>query len=260
VTFILNNTYATGNATGGNYVGGLVGYASPNYSTHSFVDIMNSSSYGSVNGASYVGGILGGNANATTATFLSNDTSYGNVNGTGNYVGGIAGYTYSITGSTARGVVTGANYVGGIAGGTYIVSNSYYGGNSVSGTGPYVGNQAGNVATSATGNHDLPDDQKNPPAPPAPPGNTSPLPTQPVSMQQTSLEVSATAQAGQTVGQALQRGVNPSGGVGSAATVAEQRASVGSGIVFEDSDSYSAGVKSISADGVTLEMEDNSSK
>ena len=136
ITFIINNDYATGNVTGGNDVGGLVGAASPNYSTGSFIDITNSNTYGNVSGANYVGGILGANPTATTATFLINDNSYGNINGTGNYVGGIAGYAYSITGSTAYGAVTGGNYVGGIAGATYIVSNSYYAGDSVSGTAP----------------------------------------------------------------------------------------------------------------------------
>ncbi len=72
--------------------------------------------------------------------------------------------------------------------------------------------------------------------------------------QQAALEASAGSQAGHTTGQALQYEAGPSR---QADIFTEQHDSVRSGIVFTDSDSYSANVKAISADGVELELEDD---
>jgi len=108
--------------TGGNYVGGLVGY---NYYGST---IKNSYVVGSVNGGSEVGGLVGYNYYAST---ISNSYATGSVNGRGN-IGGLVGYNDSssnIKNSYATASVTGSGfYIGGLVGDNYksTITNSYY--------------------------------------------------------------------------------------------------------------------------------------
>ncbi|MCD4791372.1 MAG: T9SS type A sorting domain-containing protein, partial [Bacteroidales bacterium] len=129
--------------TGGDYVGGLVGY---DYLS----TISNSYSTGSVSGSERVGGLVGDNYNST----VSNSYSTGSVSGT-KYVGGLVGDNpnSNISNSYSTGSVSGTRYVGGLVGinfqspGTYItVSNSYSTG-SVSGSSDVGGLVAYNNAT-----------------------------------------------------------------------------------------------------------------
>ena len=249
VTATISNNYATGNVTGGTNVGGLVGGAGQGY-PNGLLYIQNSSSYGKVTGVSYVGGILGQDSEGEGYTFLIGDKSYGNVAGTGNYVGGIAGFASSITDSTAYGTVTGTNYVGGIAGGAYIVNDSYYAGNSVTGTGYYVGNQAGNVTTSASGNHDLPDDLRIAAA------EAFAAQQQAIwesTVEQIEDQSSFSGQGSYTKGNESQQQVNAFTPV----STGGYQASIDGNIVFSDAGAYSASVKSISADGVQYDLEDS---
>ncbi len=75
-------------------------------------------------------------------------------------------------------------------------------------------------------------------------------------------ESSATAQAGQTTGQALQRDTHPSGQTGGSILLAgrQQPPSLDDHIVFADSDSYSATIKSITVEGAEFELEDEGKK
>lgn len=144
----LTNGVAYGNVSGGNAVGGLAGNAYDSRYPYA-ANINNSIAYGNVSGVNYVGGVVGYGGNMGGSDWQSNITnsiSYGNVTGT-NYVGGVAGYGYSITGSASYGAVTGADYVGSVAGDADSITNSDgYG--TYSGTGKHVGRVAGNVTTS----------------------------------------------------------------------------------------------------------------
>ena len=69
----------------------------------------------------------------------------------------------------------------------------------------------------------------------------------------------ANTEAGGTTGRTLQRDTNSSGEAGATTTLAERSAgSFDNHIVFADSDSYSAHIKAISADGVGFELEEDS--
>ncbi len=137
---IANNSYAKGNVTGGNNVGGLIGYEvggdGNDYATgkvvgNSFVGglvgrafyggIGNSYATGAVSGAHYVGGFVGykdGN------TALTNDHATGSVTATGDFVGGFAGYSTGnndplytkMSNDYASGSVSGRDNVGGFIG------------------------------------------------------------------------------------------------------------------------------------------------
>ena len=111
----------TGDVTGTNTVGGLVGLA--------FGDITNSTFNGSVAGERYVGGIAGG----TGAPTISNSSAAGNVmglaGGEGNIGGLVGGGSATITDSNADVTVTGATgnaNIGGLLGyGDWSVTINY---------------------------------------------------------------------------------------------------------------------------------------
>ena len=123
----VSNVYNTGTVSGSSYVGGVVGYA------YSDATISNAYNTGSVRGSSYVGGVVGG-MNAATVRNVYNT---GSVSGDSR-VGGVVGYVTStgnnstITNVYNIGLVSGTgNYVGGVVGYTTNrsdITNTYYGG------------------------------------------------------------------------------------------------------------------------------------
>ncbi|MFY4797240.1 GLUG motif-containing protein, partial [Aliarcobacter butzleri] len=116
----IKNSYFTGSVTGSQNVGGLVGMNSNNS------QIENSYALGSVGGFWYVGGLVGWNDNYSK---IENSYVNGNVNGN-NSVGGLVGLNYNnsqIKNSYVSGNVNGNNSVGGLLGwneGT--ITNSWY--------------------------------------------------------------------------------------------------------------------------------------
>ena len=97
----------TGAVSGGNYVGGITGYAEKNIS-----GVYSGS--GSVSGGDHVGGIVGYAANITISAAKSGITVTG-----AHYVGGIIGYADGVTLDatvTAASSLNGTEYVGGMAG------------------------------------------------------------------------------------------------------------------------------------------------
>ncbi len=120
----ITNSFATGNVStaGGydEYVGGLVGY---NVSS----SITNSYATGSVSGGNNVGGLVGYNRNSSS---IDNSYATGNVSGSGGSVGGLVGTNYkaSIDDSYATGSVSGNDWVGGLVGYNYdssSIANSF---------------------------------------------------------------------------------------------------------------------------------------
>jgi len=154
----VQNCHSTGDVNGNDYVGGVVGYGT----------VQNCHSTGDVNGNDNVGGVVGRSSNTTVQNCHStgdvNGNNYvggvvgygtpqncyatGNVSGDGDYVGGVAGSGNSsstMTNCYAIGSVSGNNNVGGVAGsnGSFgTVTNCYATGN-VSGGGDHVGGVAG---------------------------------------------------------------------------------------------------------------------
>ena len=145
-----------GNVKGKAYVGGLVGCNLNSSITNSYatVDVSSRSSYGS----SFVGGLVGrDNARGT----VSNCYATGDVSGTGDYVGGLTGYSYYLDYSNcyATGNVSGRNCVGGLVGvnSGCDITNCYATGtvSGVDGVGGLMGSAGNNVYISncnATGN------------------------------------------------------------------------------------------------------------
>ncbi len=131
----ITNSYATGSVKGRFNVGGLVGY---NYYNGI---ITNSYAAGSVEGTgNYVGGLVGWSWGSITNSYVT-----GSVKGTGDYVGGLVGANDGpITNSYAIGNVVGDSFVGGLVGAAWsrTITNSYATG-SVKGTGDYVGGLVG---------------------------------------------------------------------------------------------------------------------
>jgi hypothetical protein len=144
----VENCYASGNMSGYQDVGGLVGsnYEGTVTDSHSDGSMSGSSSVGGLVGfnrhivrnchsaasvkGTMVGGLVGVNYVAGT---VSNSYSTGNatgdesVYGYGEYVGGlVAGNNGDITSSYSAGTVTGDRYIGGLVGAnSYTVNNSY---------------------------------------------------------------------------------------------------------------------------------------
>jgi len=119
----VSNSYFSGNVTGYDYVGGLVG-------TNFGGTVNQSYSSGSVTGETGegAGGRIGGLAGNSTGT-ISN--CYSTASATGNqYVGGLVGGISSgtVEASYATGNVTGEDYVGGLVGSAPVgaVSNSFW--------------------------------------------------------------------------------------------------------------------------------------
>ena len=101
----ISNCYASGQVSGEEFVGGLVGYQGG-------ATIENSSSSVSVTGLGEVGGLVG----ASEASTISNSYATGDVTGV-SFVGGLAGYSNdSISNSFSIGLVTASSYFGGLVG------------------------------------------------------------------------------------------------------------------------------------------------
>ena len=118
----VRNSYAIGNVTGGDHVGGLIGSQGSGEITASF-------SLGSVSGSDYVGGLTG-----LLSPAASVSRSYASANVSGNdRVGGLTPYNNgTISDSYASGNVTGTSNVGGLVGynssasdSTGVITNSY---------------------------------------------------------------------------------------------------------------------------------------
>ena len=135
----ISDSYNDGDITGGDYVGGVVGF---NYNGGKISNVVNAgdvygsgtsigglvgfnsasveqaSNAGAIDGDYYVGGLVGVNASDATLENLYNSIS-ASITGT-NYVGGIAGKNEGKISATSRlvnqGNVVGERYVGGIAG------------------------------------------------------------------------------------------------------------------------------------------------
>jgi len=147
---ILDNSYATGNANGDEFVGGLIGYMQEGpFDTV----VTNSHATGDANGADAVGGLVGWvehNDQPGIKALIDNSHATGSVTGTGKWTGGLVGYLGRhdiITNSYATGNVNGVIYTGGLAGYLNVseVDESFATG-SVSGnnyTGGLVGYQTG---------------------------------------------------------------------------------------------------------------------
>jgi type IX secretion system substrate protein/GLUG motif-containing protein len=131
---VISNSYAMGNVSGRDYVGGLVGRNSHR--------VINCYATGSVTGVSSVGGLVGYNEYTSR---VNNSYATGNV--TGDYrVGGLVGYNYlsKVFNSYATGNVAGGSRVGGLVGYNHVskVFNSYATGNVIS-SGEYAGGLVG---------------------------------------------------------------------------------------------------------------------
>jgi filamentous hemagglutinin family protein len=144
--YVTVTTGSTTTVSGTANVGGLVGYTTGKITDcHSDVDVT-ATQDGDQN--SNVGGLVG---KAKGSSLITGCYSTGNVTGTGNYVGGLTGYSqwFTIANCYATGDVGGSNYVGGLVG--YInksgsISGSHSTG-SVTGAG-WVGGLIGyNIAT-----------------------------------------------------------------------------------------------------------------
>ena len=141
---VITNCYNTGNVTGSNYVGGIVGYAS-SYATitncyntgsvtvtgsgdrvggivgYGYPLITNCYNTGSVTGSSRVGGIVG-----SSSSTITNCYNTGSVTGS-NYVGGITGYlsgSSNMSNCYNLGEISGSSYVGGLIGYGYAYGSS----------------------------------------------------------------------------------------------------------------------------------------
>lgn len=121
------------NVSGADRVGGLMGGGEPG------INIAAVSSDGTVSGDNYVGGLFG----ELPMVARANDIySHADVTATGNYVGGIVGYTQSeLQRGFATGNIQGLNYVGGIAGRSTNMIENYF----------FTGSVTGNSATAEVG-------------------------------------------------------------------------------------------------------------
>ncbi|WP_400767103.1 filamentous hemagglutinin N-terminal domain-containing protein [Methylosinus sporium] len=137
---VVNNSYATGNVTGGSQSSGAGGLIGSGLSTN----ISNSHASGDVTGNLTVGGLISANSGIITNSYAS-----GNVTGGSNNVGGLVGNNTglgTITGSYATGNVTSTgatSSTGGLAGANGgVITNSYSTG-VVTGASGYAGGLIG---------------------------------------------------------------------------------------------------------------------
>lgn len=122
-SYTISNAVNTGNITGVNYVGGIIGY----YSNNNDMLLKNSDNSGGITGNSMVGGIVGsgggaviGGGGLSGCVSIENAENSGDIKGSGS-VGGImggSGYTKLIDKVINYGTVTGTSQVGGILGNT----------------------------------------------------------------------------------------------------------------------------------------------
>ena len=200
---------------------------------------------------------------AASSTTLSSGT----VTGTGNYVGGVAGFNgNSITGGTATGNVTGADYVGGVVGyngnaNANLINSSATG--TVIGTGTHVGGVNGANIGSVTGST-YTDAAANAAAAAA--ANAAALAAAEAALaeQQQAIFESSGQQtaAGRFSGQGSNstgQGLNNQIGSFTPSNTGTVNGTMDNHIVYSsDSGSYSATIKSITADGVQFDMEGGS--
>ena len=121
----ITNCYVDGGRiSGGDYVGGLVGY-------NSHGTVTDCDAISSVSGGRCVGGLVGYNSSST----ITNCYSSGSVEGY-YYIGGLVGYNYdgTITTSFSTGSITGNNDVGGLVGWNYGTITNCYSTGSVAGS------------------------------------------------------------------------------------------------------------------------------
>ena len=137
---ILTGLKHIGSTTGNTRVGGIAGVC--------YGNISNMTVQGNVSGTQEVGGAFGryGSGTDVTNTTMTGVTVTGDVTSTGDYVGGIAGYTTSpITDVSYMGKVTGVGYVGGIVGDAHANIGVANASGSVNGKG-YVGGICGRTS------------------------------------------------------------------------------------------------------------------
>ena len=170
----IHHLTVSGTVSGGQYTGGLVGYASyTNFKkiTNEVAVSGSSSSHGGVAGEAYynctfdsclntatiagsqfTGGIVGG----TTSNYycaIRNSRNEGAISGTSNYIGGIIGYQCnygSIRNCQNTAAITGSQYTGGIAGcqSSYDTIEYCYNEGAITSTSSYVGGIVGSKSTS----------------------------------------------------------------------------------------------------------------
>ncbi|OAN64105.1 hypothetical protein A8B79_14010 [Balneola sp. EhC07] len=118
----ISNSYASGNVTGIDYVGGLIG--------SSRIEITKSYATGDVSGTNYIGGLAG-----FSRALASENYALGNVSGT-EYVGGLIGHadTSPINNNYAAGEVSGITKVGGLIGRVWVGASGNYSTGLVTGT------------------------------------------------------------------------------------------------------------------------------
>ena len=125
----VQNCYASGTVTGGDRLGGLIGYVSRDFYYPYFTPVTVSGCYamGNVEGqGNYTGGLIGyySNASIVKDCYAQGDVS----TVSGEYVGGLIGYCDSqIARCFSKGKVTGTSYRGGLIGsGSGGVVNSFW--------------------------------------------------------------------------------------------------------------------------------------
>ena len=149
----IQNTIATGNITASSSnVGGIVAYGTGTST------ITGSKHTGDISGVLYVGGVVGRIYSGSITLIKSH--SKGKITNTGDYTGGVVGYSAhagieAMTDCSHFGDITGDNYIGGLVG--MINSNAdeaqpYYQVNSTSDTKYYCTIQSGTTATKAINN------------------------------------------------------------------------------------------------------------
>lgn len=96
----INRNYASGNvvATAASFVGGLIGYHNSN-AADSLFQLNNTFASGTATGNDYIGGLIGGIENQNGVVNIVNTYAKGNVSGL-NTLGGLIGYVNDTTGTT----------------------------------------------------------------------------------------------------------------------------------------------------------------
>ncbi|OPY68473.1 MAG: The GLUG motif protein [Syntrophorhabdaceae bacterium PtaU1.Bin034] len=287
----ITNSHATGNVTGTMFVGGLVG---SNYGHDS--SIIDSYATGNVTGrgrpydnagtAGMVGGLVGSNG---VGSVIDGSYATGNVYAEEGGAGGLVGINIgNVSNSYAAGIVSGGPDAApgglvGLAGGT--IENSYYDSSKNSGLDWKGRENNENYPATVTNVQGLTNAQfadiqyylngtidqvlaaRQAVADAAAARATADAAARQAAEEaartaEAVFESSATAQAGQTTGQALQRDANPSRQTGAATILAgkQQPPSLDDHIIFTGSDSYSAHIKSINVEGAEFELEDKDDK
>jgi hypothetical protein len=110
---IITNSFSTGQVSGANHVGGLLGY-----DNNAFI-ISSSYSTGSISGNNFVGGLVGFSGNGTAGNGIYNSYSLSTVTGNtdvGGIYGEINGGSPDVQYTYAAGLISGSSNLGGISG------------------------------------------------------------------------------------------------------------------------------------------------